>query len=78
MALFTKKNPLDQFIIMREGHQGANALVCCGCGTLLVAGPRALNKKGCACPRAGCESHYYTEEAPARESYVVGMMVHHR
>jgi hypothetical protein len=75
--MYTKKNPLDQFIIMRDGHQGANVLVCCGCGTLVVAGPRALHRKGCACPRAGCESHYYTEKAPAKENYV-GMVVHHR
>jgi uncharacterized paraquat-inducible protein A len=78
VATYTKKNPRDQFIIMREGHHDHTALVCCECGTLVVAGPLAQHRNGCACPRAGCESHYYTEKAPAGENYVVGMMLHHR
>jgi hypothetical protein len=78
LATYSKKNRRDPFIVMRDGHQGNHALVCCACGTLVVAGPLALYEKGCACPRAGCESHYYTEKASAREHYVVGMMVRHR
>ncbi len=78
MATYTKKNPRDRFIIMRDGHQGNNALVCCECGTLLVAGPLALFKSGCPCPRAGCEAHYFTEKVPDGDGYVVGMMWHRR
>jgi uncharacterized paraquat-inducible protein A len=78
LATYAKKNPRDHFIVMREGHHGAHALVCCDCGTLVIAGPRALHKHGCACPRAGCESHYFTEKTAAGESYVVGVLVHHR
>ena len=78
MATYTKKNPQDQFIVMRDGHQGQHALVCCECGTLVIAGPLTLYRNGCACPRAGCESHYYTEKAPTSDNYVVGMMLHHR
>ena len=78
MATYSKKNRADPFIIMREGHHGNTALVCCACGTLVIAGPLALHKRGCACPRAGCESHYYTEKAAVGESYVVGVMEHAR
>jgi hypothetical protein len=76
--MFVKKNPQDRFIIMREGHHGNNALVCCECGTLLVAGPLAIHKNGCACPRAGCEMHYFTEKTSDSEKYVVGKVLHHR
>jgi hypothetical protein len=78
VAIYTKKNREDQFIVMREGHQGEHALVCCACGTLLIAGPLSARKGGTPCPRAGCESHYYTERAPAGDSVLVGVLVRHR
>jgi hypothetical protein len=78
VATYAKKNREDQFVIMRAGHQGENALVCCGCGTLLVAGPLSVNKRGSPCPRAGCESHYFTEKDKGTDNYVVGMMMRHR
>jgi hypothetical protein len=75
---YRKKNRRDPFIVMRDGHHGDHALVCCECGTLVVAGPLGTSKKGCACPRAGCESHYYTERAPRGDSYLVAMKIHAR
>jgi hypothetical protein len=76
VAIYAKKNRSDPFVVMREGHQGENALVCCDCGTLLIAGPLSANKRGSPCPRAGCEAHYYTERSG--DNYVVGVMVRHR